>query len=131
MINNSTANYAFIRACIVFLRYIAPLGAAYCVIFMLLRPTSYRVPVVLEIWAIAEIAFFALIYVPRTILLRRAASHPKPLPREQRRKLFNLCLGTVENPEKYLKGVRHFSNFLLLLRQLHYIVMLTRKYASG
>ena len=109
MINNSAASYAFIRACIIFLHHIAPLSAVHCVIFLLLRPTSYRVPVVLEIWSIAETAFFALIYVPRTILLQRAASHPKPLPREQRKKLFNLCLSTVEDPEKYLKGVRHLS----------------------
>ena len=58
----------------------------------------------LEIWAIAETAFFAIIYVPRTMWLQRAASHPKLLPREQRRKLFQLCLDTVEDPERYLAG---------------------------
>ena len=124
MINNSAASYAFIRACIIFLRCIAPLGAVHCVIFLLLRPTSYCVLGVLEIWAIAETAFFALIYVNRTILLQRAASHPEPLPREQRRKLFNLCLSTVEDPEKYLKRVRRF-----LLRPL--LIMLTLECASG
>ncbi|KAF6224859.1 hypothetical protein HO133_010053 [Letharia lupina] len=71
---------------------------------LLLRPSTYRVPLVLEIWAIAETAFFALIYVPRTIVLQRAATHPELLPREQRRELFKLCLDTVEDPEKYLSG---------------------------
>lgn len=104
MINNSPASYAFIRACIFFLHYIAPLSAVYCMAILLLRPSTYRVPLVLEIWAIAETAFFALIYVPRTIVLQRAATHPELLPREQRRELFKLCLDTVEDPEKYLSG---------------------------
>ena len=104
MINNSSANYAFIQACIYFLHYVAPSSAVYCVIILLFRPSTYRVPLVLEIWAIAEAAFFALIYVPRTILLQRAATHPEPLPREQRRKLFKLCLDTVEDPERYIAG---------------------------
>ena len=100
MINNSTASYAFIRACIFFLYYIP----FYCVIILLVRPSTYRVSLLLEIWAIAETAFFVLIYVPRTVLLQRAATHPELLPREQRRKLFKLCLDTVEDPEKYLVG---------------------------
>lgn len=104
MINNSTANYAFIRVCICFLHYIAPLSSVYCMTVLLLRPSTYRVPLGLEIWAVAETAFFALIYVPRTILLQRAASHPEQLPRKHRRKLFKLCLDTVEDPEKYIAG---------------------------
>ena len=102
MINDSFPNYAFIQACIYFLHYIAPLSAVYCVVVLILRPLTYRVPLVLEIWAIAETAFFALIYVPRSIVLQRAATHPDPLPREQRRELFRLCLATVEDPERYL-----------------------------
>ena len=102
MINNSFTNYAFIQACIYFLHYIAPLSAVYCVCILILRPLTYRVPLVLEIWAIAETGFFALIYVPRSIVLQRAAAHPDPLPREQRRELFRLCLATVEDPERYL-----------------------------
>lgn len=104
MINNSPASYAFIRTCIFFLHYIAPLSAAYCVTVLVLRPATYRIPLVLEIWAIAETAFFALIYAPRSIVLQRAATHPELLPREQRRELFKLCLDSVEDPEKYLSG---------------------------
>ena len=104
MINNSPASYAFIRACIIFLHSIAPLSAVYCVIVLALRPSAYRIPIVLEIWAIAEAAFFAFVYVPRRIVLQRAATHPELLPREQRGKLFKLCLDTVEDPEKYLAG---------------------------
>lgn len=104
MINHTPASYAFIQACILFLHYIAPLSALYCMVILLLRPSTYRVPLVLEVWAIAETAFFALIYVPRTIVLQRAATHPDLLPREQRRDLFNLCLDNIEDPEKYLSG---------------------------
>lgn len=104
MINNSPASYAFIRACIFFLHNIAPLSAVYCVVVLALRPSTYRIPLVLEIWAIAEMVFFAFVYVPRSVVLQRAATHPELLPREQRRELFKLCLDTVEDPEKYLTG---------------------------
>ena len=36
-------------------------------------------------------------------MLQRAAFHPKALPREKRKELFQLCIDTVEDPDLYLK----------------------------
>lgn len=102
MIGNSLWEYCFIRACIIFLHYIAPLSAVYCVTVLLLRPAGYRIPLIFEIWAIAETVFLILIYYPRNVLLQRAASHPELLPRERRRELFQRCHDSIEDPERYL-----------------------------
>lgn len=104
MINNSLMSYVFIRACIFFLHYFAPLSALYCVILLILRPSKYRIPPLFEIWAIAETAFFALIYIPRTIVLQKAATHPEIVSRQKRQALFQLCLDSIKDPENYLSG---------------------------
>ena len=103
MIGHSTREYLFIQACIHFLHYIAPLSAFYCIFLLVLRSPAYRIPLVLEIWAIAEAAFLLLLYIPRNILLQQAASHPELLPKEKRKELFQLCLDTVDDPEHYLR----------------------------
>jgi len=104
MIGHSTAEYLFIQACIYFLHYIAPLSAFYCIFLIALRSPAYRIPLVLEIWAITEAGFLLLLYIPRNILLQRAASHPEVLPQSERKELFQLCLDTVDDPEHYLRG---------------------------
>ena len=103
MIGTSTREYLFIQACIYFLHYVAPLSAIYCLIVLALRPSAYRIPAWLEVWAVAEASFLLLLYVPRKVWLQRAALHPEPLPREKRKELFTLCFDTVEDPENYLK----------------------------
>ena len=103
MIGTSTTEYLFIQACIYFLHYVAPLSALYCIIVFALRPWAYRIPIWLEVWAIAEAGFLLLLYIPRKVWLQRAASHPEALPREKRKELFTLCINTVEDPKNYLK----------------------------
>ena len=103
MIGTSTSEYLFIQACIYFLHYIAPLSAIYCIIVFALHPLGYRVPIWLEIWAVAEAIFLLLLYFPRKVILQRAASHPDTLPRVKRKELFQLCIDTVKDPEHYLK----------------------------
>lgn len=102
MIGNSLWDYCFIRACIFFLHYIAPLSAIYCVAILLLHPAGYRIPLVLEIWAILETLFLLLVYYPRNFLLQRAASHPEALSREKRRELFHRCQDSIQDPEHYI-----------------------------
>ena len=102
MIGTSKPEYLFIRACIVFLHYIAPLSALYCVSVLVLRPSKYRIPLVLELWAVAELLFYLFVYLPRYYVLQRAAVHPAAAPRDNRRQLFELCHQTVEHPEQYL-----------------------------
>lgn len=104
MIGHSTGEYLFIQACICFLHYIAPLSAFYCIFLLALRSPAYRIPPVIEIWAIAEAAFLLLLYIPRNIILQQAASHPEVLPKEERKRLFQLCLDTLDDPEHYLRG---------------------------
>ena len=102
MIGTSYWDYVFIKACILLLHYIAPVSAIYCITVLVLRPTGYRLPLMLEIWAIAEAVFSALVYYPRNLSLQRAASHPETLSREERKELFQRCCDTIEDPERYL-----------------------------
>lgn len=102
MIGTSNLEYLFIRACIVFLHFIAPLSALYCVAILVSRPSKHRVPLVLEIWAVAETLFYLLVYLPRYYVLQRTAMHPASTSREKRRQLFQMCQHTVDNAELYL-----------------------------
>ena len=102
MIGTSYWDYVFIKACILLLHYIAPVSAIYCITVLVLRPTGYRLPLMLEIWAITESVFFAFVYYPRNLSLQRAASHPETISRDERNKLFQRCCDTIENPERYL-----------------------------
>lgn len=99
MIGTSKLDYLFIRACIVFLQYIAPLSAVYCVATLVLRPSMYRIPWPLEIWAVAETLFYLLVYLPRSFFLQHAAVHPSGTQREDRRQLFEKCHQTIDNAE--------------------------------
>ncbi len=102
MIGTSLWEYVFIRSCIFFLHSIAPLSLLYTVVVVFLRPTSYRFPLYLEAWILAETAFFTLVYLPTNYYLQHAATHPTPLSRDGRRKLFKMCHETVPDPEQYL-----------------------------
>jgi len=102
MIGTSLWDYIFIRLCIVFLHYVAPLSALYCVAVLILHPLSFRIPLVFEIWAVAETLFLFLLYFPRKYVLQHAAAHPEVPPRDKRRRLFELCHDTVDDPEVYL-----------------------------
>lgn len=102
MIGTSLWDYIFIRACILFLHFIAPLSALYCVMLLIAQPASYRIPWPLEVWAVAETSFFVLIYLPRFYLLQQAAYHPPTRSREKRRELFELCHKSIGDPERYL-----------------------------
>lgn len=102
MIGTSSWDYVFIRSCIFVLHFIAPLNTFYCVAILLIRPSTYRIHWVLEIWAVAEALFFILIYWPRYCVLQHAATHPPLRSRESRRELFQLCHEWVVDPERYL-----------------------------
>jgi hypothetical protein len=103
MIGISFRAYVFIQSCIFFLHYIAPLSIACCVLSLFLRQTDHRIPLALEILAIAETAFYLLVYLPRRHVLQRAAIHPTTLSPEQRRKLFAKCHSSISDPEGYLR----------------------------
>lgn len=102
MIGTSLWDFVFIRSCILFLHFIAPMSAVYCLTVLLVRLSTYRVHWVLEFWVVAETLFFILIYLPRSYILQHAAAHPSTRSRENRRKLFQLCHESVVDPEHYL-----------------------------
>ena len=102
MIGTTWWDYIFIRSCIVLLHYIAPLCALYIAMAVLIIPSSYRIPVILEVWAFAETLFFFLLYLPQYHMLQRQATHPPSPSREERRALFQKCHESVQNPEHYL-----------------------------
>lgn len=102
MIGTSLRDYIFIRSCIFFLHFVAPISAFYCVVVLVIGPSSYRLPVALEIWAVAETLFCLLIYVPRSYILQQFVTHPPTRSREKRRELFQLCHESIIDPERYL-----------------------------
>ncbi|MCJ1274807.1 hypothetical protein MMC21_002605 [Puttea exsequens] len=110
MIGDSLREYIFIRLCIYFLHFLAPLSILYCTVFLLLKPDAYRIPWWLEFYCLAETLFYIIVYLPRRYSLQRAAVHPATTSRETRRDLFQLCLESVPDPQQYLsKWFKHAS----------------------
>ena len=108
MIGNSRLEYVFIRLCICFLHYIAPVSILHCTVFLLLQPEAYRIPWLLQFYSLAETLFYIIVYLPCRYSLQRAAVHPSTSSRETRQELFQLCHETVPDPEKYLsKWFKH------------------------
>ena len=105
MIGTSFWEYIFIRGCIAALHFIAPLSLLYCSVVLFLRAVwarSYYCPLILEIWFLAETAFFLFVYLPLNHYRQRAATHPVLPPREARRELFKRCHENVPDPQRYL-----------------------------
>lgn len=104
MIGTSTSAYVFIRSCIFFLHWIAPLSTL-CSISSLFATSPFhdsRISRILQVWAALETAFYLLVYHPRKIYLQRAATHPTLISRDERRVLFQRCHDNIPDPERYL-----------------------------
>jgi hypothetical protein len=104
MIGTSISEYIFIRGCIFFLHNIAPASLLYSA-FLLCLPTrhhTYRLPLPIEAWLVAEATFFAVFFLPYKCYLQSPTLHPELPSREDRLRLFERCNATVEDPEKYL-----------------------------
>ena len=102
MIGPSVHEYIFIRACIFFLHWVAPLSVLYTLVTFVLQIHHYRFFWLLEAFIVAETAFYFLIYLPRKNYLQTPATHPSAPPREERRRLFRTCHENVPDPENYL-----------------------------
>ncbi|OJD34176.1 transcription initiation protein spt5 protein [Diplodia corticola] len=103
MIGTSTAEYIFIRACILGLRSVTPLALLYC-LARVVRPHAFHLPLIFDIWAAAEAAFYFFFYLPRKRQLQKAAVHPPAPTRDQRARLFSRCSDHVPDFERYLRG---------------------------
>ncbi|KAF2466178.1 alpha/beta-hydrolase [Lindgomyces ingoldianus] len=101
MIGTSIFDYVFIRSCIFFLHWIAPLSVFCCLISLVYTP-PFHVPLSLQVAAALETAFYFLVYHPRKIYLQRSATHPTTISRDERRALFQRCLENTPDPERFL-----------------------------
>ncbi|KAH9900781.1 Alpha/Beta hydrolase protein [Cubamyces lactineus] len=98
MIGDSFPEYVFIRFSIFCLRSIAPLSILYIILSWYHHCFLYSWW--LGLYATAEAAFYLLVYLPRSRLLQKPASHP-PLPtREEREALFEKCFSRVRDSQK-------------------------------
>ena len=102
MIGTSLAELLFIRACIFILHYFVPLIIIALVLTLIIDHNATRLTLVLEIITIAEVAFYILVYLPKSHLLQQPARHPPVASREERRKLFYRGLDSLADPEYYL-----------------------------
>jgi hypothetical protein len=107
MIGTSTAEYFFIRVCILFLHNIAPISILYSVQLLVAQyfhPATYlgRIPYPLQIWLTAEAVFFSTVFIPLKYALRKYPICHRSLPAELRYKLFRCCNMNVPNLEKHL-----------------------------
>ncbi|EDN93609.1 hypothetical protein SS1G_09476 [Sclerotinia sclerotiorum 1980 UF-70] len=107
MINNSWAEYVFIRICIFALQSIPLVSLAYCFSlgFTTLFPDYhlYRVRRGLEVVFLTESFFFLFCFLPYRIWLQREAVHPPAPSREERAALFQKCSDNITDPEAYLQ----------------------------
>lgn len=97
MIGHSIPEYIFIRISIFLLRSVAPLsiaelaGSLYAGEWLFSRWLGY--------YAVAETAFYALVYLPRTWYMQKAAVHPTQLSREEREALFAKCFDQTKDAD--------------------------------
>ncbi|KAF5013460.1 hypothetical protein FDECE_536 [Fusarium decemcellulare] len=105
MIGTSFGEWIFIRLSIAFFRNTPLVYIVVILILPLVLPGSVFLPVVCVLFAalLAEVVFYLFIYRPYLKRLKRDAVHPPPLSRQDRRALFDRCLGNVPSPEIYLK----------------------------
>lgn len=78
----------------------------YCVFVLSLygfKAATYRFPLIIESIAVTETLFYLLVYLPHRVHLQRAAVHPLPPTREERKELFYLCNENIPDPEEYLQ----------------------------
>ncbi|KAJ4157947.1 uncharacterized protein LMH87_008499 [Akanthomyces muscarius] len=102
MIGTSLWDYIFIRTCIFFLHLIAPVSVIYTLVNLLVG-LPFQVPLALQVWLAFEASFYLAIYLPYNEYLQKAARHPEPLCREDRRRLFKRCHETIPDPVQYLR----------------------------
>ncbi|KAH9917611.1 Alpha/Beta hydrolase protein [Fomitopsis serialis] len=93
MIGNSVPEYIFIRTCIAGLRLVAPLSFVYTLASW--REGRFLCSPWVGAYALVEACFYLFVYLPRSFLLQKAATHPPPLSRKEREALFEKCFGYI------------------------------------
>ena len=101
MIGQSRLAWVGIHAGIAFFRAITPLSILYCAARLLWLRDLPKPFIALNIYAAVESAFYFLVYLPRRSLLKRPATHPPILSRHERRHLFENCVTTIPDIERF------------------------------
>ncbi|KAG0707821.1 Alpha/Beta hydrolase protein [Suillus ampliporus] len=99
MIGTSFPEYVFILTSIGFLRLVAPISFLY--IAYLVAATRWQTS--LGGYALLEVLFYTLVYLPRWYLLQKPAVHPTIHTREYRQMLFQRCSSHLATSD-YLSG---------------------------
>ncbi|EMD38036.1 hypothetical protein CERSUDRAFT_113174 [Gelatoporia subvermispora B] len=114
-IGNSIPEYIFIRISIWCLRAVAPICIAYTIANWYIG--SYWYSPWLGRYALLETTFYFLVYLPRTYVLQQAATHPPPLPKEQRKALFMRCCTRLREVEDFTTGWFYSTPSSLIRRE--------------
>jgi hypothetical protein len=102
MLPSSRDTLIFSRVFAWYFQCIAPLSLAYCT-FATFNLLPFRcLPIVLEIWLLAESLFYLLVYLPMSRAVHGVAMEVDVSDRNQRRDLFNKCLSTITDPVRYV-----------------------------
>ncbi|EFW99968.1 hypothetical protein CMQ_286 [Grosmannia clavigera kw1407] len=107
MLGTSVPELVFIRVCVFLLQYSIPL----CVITIALLRVAFAqncgVPLILtKVFAgllVLDLSYAVLLYRPFKSRLRASANHPQSLTLEERSELFERCLASISDPERYLQ----------------------------
>ena len=81
---------------------IAPCSVIYSLANVLVG-LPVQLPQVLQAWLALETAFYLVVYLPYKEYLQKAAKHPTPPCRENRKELFRRCHKTIPDPVQYLR----------------------------
>jgi len=102
MIDPGLPQYFFIRTCVFVLRFLPLHLAIACVVLLIFDHDAYGLIKFFQIYAIVEIFFYVIIYVPRSRWLQAPATHPPLLSKAGRKELYAKCNQTVTDGEEYL-----------------------------
>ncbi|KAJ9150321.1 Alpha beta hydrolase fold family [Pleurostoma richardsiae] len=102
MIGTSLLELVFIRVCIILVQH----SISLCVLLIALLRVTGGPPTLTTAFTsllALELFYAVLIYLPFKARLRASARHPPPLTPKERAKLFERCLASVPDPERYLQ----------------------------
>lgn len=71
-------------------------------VWIIRRPDQYRLPRAVELWLLAEIFFYSLVFLPMSYDIHRPGLSPSSLTRKQRRELVRKCFDTINDPVRYI-----------------------------
>ena len=103
LVDDSWPEYLFVRLLILILQYIGPACLAYTAYCASLAWPAWPIQTVFQGWCAIESVFF-MFSLGLRIYLQRAAIHPPPRSKKQRKALFARVRREVHDPDKFFSG---------------------------